>query len=175
MNDNSIINEILISRDNLELYKNETDKKIRNHVENKISENIDETLTKSGFSADSSVVGEKIDEINGSISTLSNEINQNKTDILTNKNDIKDLQTATSLNAKVIFSFNFQRTGKYIQSDFRCGRLPKLATVRSWTIMQVWSAIRRRLLLGVFPIMMTFPCSVHTTVTHMLMIMVYVT
>ena len=44
MNDNSIINETLISRDNLELYKNETDKKIRNHVENKISENIDETL-----------------------------------------------------------------------------------------------------------------------------------
>ena len=79
MNDNSIINETLISRDNLELYKNETDKKIRNHVENKISENIDETLTKSGFSADSSVVGKKIDEINGSISTLSNEINQNKT------------------------------------------------------------------------------------------------
>lgn len=112
MNDNSIINETLISRDNLELYKNETDKKIRNHVENKISENIDETLTKSGFSADSSVVGEKIDEINGSISTLSNEIEQNKTDILNNQNDIKDLQTATSLNAKVIFSFNFQRTGK---------------------------------------------------------------
>ena len=82
MNDNSIINETLISRDNLELYKNETDKKIRNHVENKISENIDETLTKSGFSADSSVVGKKIDEINGSISTLSNEIEQNKTDIL---------------------------------------------------------------------------------------------
>ena len=112
MNDNSIINETLISRDNLELYKNETDKKIRNHVENKISENIDETLTKSGFSADSSVVGEKIDEINGSISTLGNEINQNKTDILNNQNDIKDLQTVTSLNAKVIFSFNFQRTGK---------------------------------------------------------------
>ena len=112
MNDNSIINETLISRDNLELYKNETDKKIRNHVENKISENIDETLTKSGFSADSSVVGEKIDEINGSISTLGNEINQNKTDILNNQNDIKDLQTATSLNAKVIFSFNLQRTGK---------------------------------------------------------------
>lgn len=112
MNDNSIINETLISRDNLELYKNETDKKIRNHVENKISENIDETLTKSGFSADSAVVGEKIDEINGSISTLGNEINQNKTDILNNQNDIKDLQTVTSLNAKVIFSFNFQRTGK---------------------------------------------------------------
>lgn len=112
MNDNSIINETLISRDNLELYKNETDKKIRNHVENKISENIDETLTKSGFSADSAVVGEKIDEINGSISTLGNEINQNKTDILNNQNDIKDLQTATSLNAKVIFSFNLQRTGK---------------------------------------------------------------
>lgn len=112
MNDNSIINETLISRDNLELYKNETDKKIRNHVENKISENIDETLTKSGFSADSSVVGKKIDEINGSISTLSNEIEQNKTDILTNKNDIKDLQNANSLNAKVIFSLNLQRTGK---------------------------------------------------------------
>lgn len=112
MNDNSIINETLISRDNLELYKNETDKKIRNHVENKISENIDDTLTKSGFSADSAVVGEKIDEINGSISTLGNEINQNKTDILNNQNDIKDLQTVTSLNAKVIFSFNFQRTGK---------------------------------------------------------------
>lgn len=112
MNDNSIINETLISRDNLELYKNETDKKIRNHVENKISENIDETLTKSGFSADSSVVGEKIDEINGSISTLGNEINQNKTDILNNQNDIKDLQTATSLNEKIILNFNFQRTGK---------------------------------------------------------------
>lgn len=112
MNDNSIINETLISRDNLELYKNETDKKIRNYVENKISENIDDTLTKSDFSADSAVVGEKIDEINGSISTLGNEINQNKTDILNNQNDIKDLQTATSLNAKVIFSFNFQRTGK---------------------------------------------------------------
>ena len=119
MNDNLIINETLISRDNLELYKNETDKKIRNYVENKISENIDETLTKSGFSADSSVVGEKIDEINGSISTLGNEINQNKseinqnkTDILNNQNDIKDLQTVTSLNAKVIFSFNLQRTGK---------------------------------------------------------------
>ena len=112
MNDNSIINETLISRDNLELYKNETDKKIRNHVENKISENIDETLTKSGFSADSSVVGEKIDEINDSISTLGNEINQNKTDILNNQNDIKDLQTATSLNEKIILNFNFQRTGK---------------------------------------------------------------
>lgn len=112
MNDNSIINETLISRDNLELYKNETDKKIRNYVENKISENIDDTLTKSDFSADSAVVGEKIDEINGSISTLGNEINQNKTDILNNQNDIKDLQTVTSLNAKVIFSFNFQRTGK---------------------------------------------------------------
>ena len=92
MNDNSIINETLISRDNLELYKNETDKKIRNHVENKISENIDETLTKSGFSADSSVVGKKIDEINGSISTLSNEIEQNKTDILNVKTDIQNLQ-----------------------------------------------------------------------------------
>ena len=92
MNDNSIINETLISRDNLELYTNETDKKIRNHVENKISENIDETLTKSGFSADSSVVGEKIDEINGSISTLGNEINQNKTDILNVKTDIQNLQ-----------------------------------------------------------------------------------
>lgn len=112
MNDNSIINETLISRDNLELYKNETDKKIRNYVENKISENIDDTLTKSDFSADSAVVGEKIDEINGSISTLGNEINQNKTDILTNKNDIKDLQNANSLNAKVIFSLNLQRTGK---------------------------------------------------------------
>lgn len=93
MNDNSIINETLISRDNLELYKNETDKKIRNHVENKISENIDETLTKSGFSADSSVVGKKIDEINDSISTLGNEINQNKTDISTVKTDIQNLQT----------------------------------------------------------------------------------
>lgn len=41
-----------------------------------------------------------------------NEIEQNKTDILNNQNDIKDLQTATSLNAKVIFSFNLQRTGK---------------------------------------------------------------
>ena len=92
MNDNSIINETLISRDNLELYKNETDKKIRNHVENKISENIDDTLTKSGFSADSSVVGEKIDEINGSISTLGNEINQNKTDISNVKTDIQNLQ-----------------------------------------------------------------------------------
>lgn len=92
MNDNSIINETLISRDNLELYKNETDKKIRNHVENKISENIDETLTKSGFSADSSVVGKKIDEINGSISTLSNEIEQNKTDISNVKTDIQNLQ-----------------------------------------------------------------------------------
>lgn len=112
MNDNSIINETLISRDNLELYKNETDKKIRNYVENKISENIDDTLTKSDFSADSAVVGEKIDEINGSISTLGNEINQNKTDILNNQNDIKDLQTATSLNEKIILNFNFQRTGK---------------------------------------------------------------
>ena len=92
MNDNSIINETLISRDNLELYKNETDKKIRNYVENKISENIDETLTKSGFSADSSVVGEKIDEINGSISTLGNEISQNKTDISNVKTDIQNLQ-----------------------------------------------------------------------------------
>ena len=97
MNDNSIINETLISRDNLELYKNETDKKIRNHVENKISENIDDTLTKSGFSADSAVVGEKIDEINGSISTLGNEINQNKTDILNVKTDIQNLQNQDSV------------------------------------------------------------------------------
>ena len=93
MNDNSIINETLISRDNLELYKNETDKKIRNHVENKISENIDDTLTKSGFSADSAVVGEKIDEINGSISTLGNEINQNKSEIEQNKTDISNVKT----------------------------------------------------------------------------------
>ena len=47
-----------------------------------------------------------------SIDRIDAEIEQNKTDILTNKNDIKDLQTVTSLNAKVIFSFNFQRTGK---------------------------------------------------------------
>lgn len=47
-----------------------------------------------------------------SIDRIDTEIEQNKTDILNNQNDIKDLQTATSLNAKVIFSFNFQRTGK---------------------------------------------------------------
>lgn len=46
------------------------------------------------------------------IDSINAEIEQNKTDILTNKNDIKDLQTVTSLNAKVIFSFNLQRTGK---------------------------------------------------------------
>ena len=46
------------------------------------------------------------------IDSINTEIEQNKTDILTNKNDIKDLQTVTSLNAKVIFSFNLQRTGK---------------------------------------------------------------
>lgn len=46
------------------------------------------------------------------IDSINAEIEQNKTDILNNQNDIKDLQTVTSLNAKVIFSFNFQRTGK---------------------------------------------------------------
>lgn len=40
------------------------------------------------------------------------EISEIKTDISTNKNDIKDLQTATSLTSKIIFSFNLQRTGK---------------------------------------------------------------
>lgn len=46
------------------------------------------------------------------IDNINTEINQNKIDILTNKNDIKDLQTATSLTSKIIFSFNLQRTGK---------------------------------------------------------------
>ena len=46
------------------------------------------------------------------IDSINTEIEQNKTDISTNKNDIKDLQTATSLTSKIIFSFNFQRTGK---------------------------------------------------------------
>lgn len=46
------------------------------------------------------------------IDSINTEIEQNKTDILNNQNDIKDLQIATSLNEKVIFSFNFQRTGK---------------------------------------------------------------
>ena len=46
------------------------------------------------------------------IDSINAEIEQNKTDILNNQNGIKDLQNANSLNAKVIFSFNFQRTGK---------------------------------------------------------------
>ena len=46
------------------------------------------------------------------------EISEIKTDISTNKNDIKDLQTATSLTSKIIFSFNFQRTGKVYTVKF---------------------------------------------------------
>lgn len=40
------------------------------------------------------------------------EIEQNKTDILTNENKISDLQNKNSLNAKVTFLNNMQRTGK---------------------------------------------------------------
>ena len=69
--------------------KEYTDKKI----DESIAGNIDDTLTKSGYSADSAAVGVKIDEINGSISALDTEIEQNKTDISNVKTDIQNLQT----------------------------------------------------------------------------------
>ena len=90
-----------------------------------MQDNLESTDTTSPLSANQGkILNEKITEHtdNNDIHVTStdksnwngyaSEIEQNKTDISNVKTDIQNLQDTTSLNAKIIFSFNLQRTGK---------------------------------------------------------------
>ena len=69
---------------------------------------LNEKITEHADNSDIHVTVTDKDNWNG----YANEIETNKNDISTVKTDIQNLQDTASLNAKIIFSFNLQRTGK---------------------------------------------------------------